>query len=322
MTTSTAVRRCSRSDWKTWIATSAGIEARVLPLEEARYLVVAGPTAVGKTAVALEVADELDGEIVIADSRQVYRGLEIGTAKPTADERSRVPHHMLDVVDLGQRYTAADFAAQAGETIDAIRSRGRVPVVCGGTGLYLAALAGSLDPVEEGAGEPEREEARARVAAIPATERHAALARVDEPSATRLHAADRQRVDRALEVWFLTGEPLSRLQSGGGAARPHLAIRLDRPRVELAADRPAPGRHARCRPRGRGARSLGGRLDPGGSGDRHDRLPGMVAALRGRPRARRDDRSHPHGHAPVRQAADDVVSQSGPLRGGAGGRGA
>jgi len=207
----------------------------VLPLEEARYLVVAGPTAVGKTAVALEVAEELDGEIVIADSRQVYRGLEIGTAKPTADERSRVPHHMLDVVDLGQRYTAADFAAQAGETIDAIRSRGRVPVVCGGTGLYLAALAGLLDPVEEGAGESEREEARARVAAIPATERHAALARVDEPSATRLHAADRQRVDRALEVWFLTGEPLSRLQSGGGAARPHLAIRLDRPRVELAA---------------------------------------------------------------------------------------
>jgi tRNA dimethylallyltransferase len=230
-----AVRRCSRSDWRTWIDTSAGIEARVLPLEEARYLVVAGPTAVGKTAVALEVAEELEGEIVIADSRQVYRGLEIGTAKPTADERSRVPHHMLDVVDLGQRYTAGDFAAQAGEAIDAIRSRGRVPVVCGGTGLYLAALAGSLDPVEGGAGEPEREEARARVAAIPATERHAALACVDQISAARLHVADRQRVDRALEVWFLTGEPLSRLQSGGGAMRPHLAIRLDRPRAELAA---------------------------------------------------------------------------------------
>ncbi len=131
---------------------------------DAEFLVVAGPTAVGKTEVALEVAGELDGEIVIADSRQVYRGLEIGTAKPSAEERARVPHHLLDVVRLGERFTAADFAARAGEAIDAIRARGRVPVVCGGTGLYLAALAGSLDPVEEGAGESERDEARARVA--------------------------------------------------------------------------------------------------------------------------------------------------------------
>ena len=205
------------------------------PRRDAEYLVVAGPTAVGKTAVALEVAEELDGEIVIADSRQVYRGLEIGTSKPTPAERARVPHHLLDVVDLGQRYTAADFARQAGEAVDAIRARGRVPVLCGGTGMYLAALAGSLDPVEEGAGASEREEARARVAAIPVAERHVALARVDEPSARRLPAADRQRVDRALEVWFLTGEPLSRRQSGGGAPRPHLAVRLERPRAELLA---------------------------------------------------------------------------------------
>jgi tRNA dimethylallyltransferase len=197
--------------------------------------VVAGPTAVGKTAVALEVAEKMDGEIVIADSRQVYRGLEIGTAKPTAEERARVPHHLLDVVELGERYTAAHFAAQAGEAIAAIRSRGKVPVVCGGTGLYLAALAGSLDPVEGGAAESEREEARRRVAAIPIGERHAALAGVDEPSARRLHAADRQRVDRALEVWFLAGVPLSRLQSGGGEPRPHVAVRLERPRAELAA---------------------------------------------------------------------------------------
>ena len=207
----------------------------MLPREEAEYLVVAGSTAVGKTEVAIEVAEELDGEIVIADSRQVYRGLEIGTAKPTAQERKRVPHHLLDVVDVGKRYTAADFAAQAGEAIAAIRARGRVPVVCGGTGLYLAALAGSLDRVEEGAGESERDGARARVDAIPVAERHATLARVDATSARRLHAADRQRVDRALEVWFLTGEPLSRLQSGGGPPRPHVAVRLDRPRAELAA---------------------------------------------------------------------------------------
>ncbi len=203
--------------------------------EEAEYLVVAGPTAVGKSAVALEVAEALDGEIVIADSRLVYRGLDIGTAKPNAEERARVPHHLLDVVDPGRRYTAADYAADAGAAIDAIRARGRVAVVCGGTGLYLSALAGSLDPVEESADETQREEARARVEAIPVAERHATLARFDEESATRLHAADRQRVDRALEVWFLTGEPLSRLQSGGRPPRPHLAIALDRPRAELAA---------------------------------------------------------------------------------------
>ena len=110
--------------------------------EEAEYLVVAGPTAVGKSAVALEVAEALDGEIVIADSRLVYRGLDIGTAKPNAEERARVPHHLLDVVDPGRRYTAADYAADAGAAIDAIRARGRVAVVCGGTGLYLSALAG------------------------------------------------------------------------------------------------------------------------------------------------------------------------------------
>lgn len=203
------------------------------PRAEPDYLVVAGPTAVGKTAVALEIAELLDGEIVIADSRQVYRRLDIGTAKPTADERARVPHHLLDVVDVGERYTAADFAVQAAQAIVEIRARGRVPVVCGGTGLYLAALAGSLDPMDEGADEAERRAVRARVEAIPAAERHAALARVDEPSARRLHPADRQRVDRALAVWFLTGETLSSLQTGGGTRRSHVAVALERPRGEL-----------------------------------------------------------------------------------------
>ena len=198
------------------------------------YLVVAGPTAVGKTAVALDVAEELSGEIVIADSRQVYRGLDIGTAKPGAEERARVPHHLLDVVALGERYTAADFARQAGEAIEGIRSRGRVPVVCGGTGLYLAALARALDPIEEETEDAERAAARARVAAIPVAERFAALGEVDPHSAERLHAADRQRVDRALEVWFLTGEQLSIRQTGGGAPRSHMAVRLERHRTELA----------------------------------------------------------------------------------------
>jgi tRNA dimethylallyltransferase len=197
------------------------------------YLVVAGPTAVGKTEVALELAGTLGGEIVIADSRQVYRGLEIGVAKPTARERARVSHHLLDVAQLGQRYTAADFARDAAAAIEGIRARGGVPIVCGGTGLYLAALAGALDPIEEGAAPAEREAARARLRAIPEAERFEVLGRVDPPTAERLHARDRQRVDRALEVWFLTGEPLSSRHAGGGARRPHFAVRLRRPRAEL-----------------------------------------------------------------------------------------
>lgn len=217
-----------------WTATSGGIEARVSsPAASPEYLVVAGPTAVGKTRVAIELAERLAGEIVIADSRQVYRGIDIATAKPTAAERARAPHHLLDIVEIGERYTAADFAADAGRAIDEIRSRGRVPVVCGGTGLYLAALAGALDPIDEEVGEAERLAARARVAETPPDQRHAVLARVDPASAERLPVADRQRVDRALEVWFLTGAPLSARQSGGSEPRPHLALRLVRPRLEL-----------------------------------------------------------------------------------------
>jgi tRNA dimethylallyltransferase len=189
---------------------------------------------VGKSAVALEVAERLGGEIVIADSRQVYRGIDIGTAKPGPEEQARVPHHLLDVVDLGERYTAARFAAAAGTAIEAICSRGRVPVVTGGTGLYLAALAGALDPIEEDVEPSEREAARARVEAIPVAERFAALERDDRVSAARLNPNDRQRVDRALEVWFLTGEPLSARHAGGTPRRPHVAVRLVRSRVELA----------------------------------------------------------------------------------------
>lgn len=199
------------------------------------YLVVAGATAVGKSEVALELAEALGGEIVSADSRQVYRELEIGVAKPDAADRARAPHHLLDVVDLGHRYTAADFAADAVSAIEGIRSRQRVPIACGGTGLYLAALAGALDPIDGGADAAARAEARSRMEAIPVGERFEALRRVDPRAVVRLQARDRQRVDRALEVWFLTGAPLSSQQAGGSGGRPHLAVRLERPRPELLA---------------------------------------------------------------------------------------
>ena len=192
------------------------------------YLVIAGPTGVGKSEVALEVAEAIEGEIVIADSRQLYRGLDVATARPTPAERARVPHHLLDLVDPGEPYTAADYARDAGRALDEIGSRGRVAVVCGGTGLYLEALAGGLDPME-----PVDDATRERVRAIPVGERHAELARLDPEAGTRLHPHDRQRVERALAVRLATGRSLIRHWSGGGPLRPHVAIRLHRPRAEL-----------------------------------------------------------------------------------------
>ena len=206
-------------------------------MEEIRepYLVIGGATAVGKSAVALEVAERLGGEIVVADSRQVYRGLDVGTAKPGPDERRRVPHHLLDVVELGERYTAGDYVRDARGAIAAIQRRGRTAIVCGGTGFYLSALAGALDPVEAVVDPERRTAARRMMAEIPDSVRHAALLEVDPPTAERLPAGDRQRVDRALEVYFLTGRPLSSLQAGGEQPLAHLALALVRPRVELHA---------------------------------------------------------------------------------------
>jgi tRNA dimethylallyltransferase len=199
------------------------------------YLVIGGATGVGKTAVALEVAERLGGEIVVADSRQVYRGLDVGTAKPGPDEQRRVPHHLLDVVDLGERYTAGDYARDARAAIAAIQRRRRTAIVCGGTGFYLSALAGALDPVEAVADPERRTAARRKMAEIPNSGRHAALLEVDPPTAERLPAGDRQRVDRALEVYFLTGRPLSSLQAGGEPPLAHLPLALVRPRAELHA---------------------------------------------------------------------------------------
>ncbi len=200
---------------------------------DSAYLVIAGSTAVGKTDVAIRIASELNGEIVIADSRQVYRGLDIGTAKPTADERRAVPHHMVDVVDVGAAYSAADYARDAQSAIIDIQARGRTAVVCGGTGFYLAALAGQLEPLDEGSGTEDRARARSRIETIPERERHTALAAVDPATAARLHPHDSQRVERALEVYLLTGEPMSRQVTGIYEIRPHVAVWLTRPRTEL-----------------------------------------------------------------------------------------
>ena len=162
-------------------------------------LVLVGPTAVGKTAVAVRLGALIPIEVVSADSRQVYRGLDIGTGKPSAEERAAVPHHLLDVVDPGERYHAARFRTDARAAITAIHARGRLPVVVGGTGLYVRALLKGLTPAP-----PADPALRAELEAIAQTEGspalHARLAALAPDVARRLHPNDRVRVVRAIEI--------------------------------------------------------------------------------------------------------------------------
>ena len=173
-----------------------------------RFPIIAGPTAGGKSDLAVEVALRLGGEVVTADAFQVYRGMDIGTAKPTMEERRGVPHHLIDVAHPGERFTVAQWLALAGLVIEDVRARGRMPVVVGGTHLYVKAL---LDGLFEGP-EPEpalRESLRAL--GLPALREE--LARVDPAAAARIHPADERRTVRALEVFRQTGRPISEHQS-------------------------------------------------------------------------------------------------------------
>ena len=170
-------------------------------------LVLVGPTGVGKTAVAVRLAGQVAMEVVSADSRQVYRGMDIGTGKPTAEERAAVPHHLLDIVDPGQRYHAARFRAEALAAVAAIHGRGRLPVVVGGTGLYVRALLKGLVPAPP-ADPALRQELEAYATAHGTRALHARLVALAPGIARRLHPNDRVRVVRALEVHARgAGEP-------------------------------------------------------------------------------------------------------------------
>ena len=173
-------------------------------------LVIAGPTGVGKTAVAVALAARLPIEVVSADSRQVYRGMDVATAKPTADERRAVVHHLIDVTDPDDRYHAARFAREARAAIDAIRARGRLAVVVGGTGLYIRALVRGLDPAP-----PADPAFRRELAELAAREGgatlHVRLAREAPAMALRLHPNDHVRIVRALEL-LRAGAPVGPAQ--------------------------------------------------------------------------------------------------------------
>lgn len=189
-------------------------------------LAIMGPTASGKTAFALEVAECFDGEIVSVDSALVYRGLDIGAAKPTREERAHVPHHLLDVRDPWQTYSAAEFAQEARQAMDDIAARGRLPVLAGGTGLYFQALLeglAAMPPADPALRQQIAAEAQAR--GWPAL--HADLAQVDPAAAARIHATDPQRIQRALEVFRLTGTPISQWQrEARGQRLPYRVLKL------------------------------------------------------------------------------------------------
>jgi tRNA dimethylallyltransferase len=174
-------------------------------------VLLAGPTGAGKTDLALDLARRFPVEIVSVDSAQVYRGMDIGTSKPAAAVRARVPHHLIDICDPAEAYSAGRFRCDALELIARIRARGRVPLLVGGTMLYFRALTRGIAPLPEA--DPVVRAAidrRARAVGWPAL--HAELAALDPEAARRIRPADGQRIQRALEVLEITGERLSQLQ--------------------------------------------------------------------------------------------------------------
>lgn len=189
-------------------------------------LALMGPTASGKTALALEIAQRFGGEVVSVDSALVYRRLDIGSAKPTAAERAAVPHHLIDLREPWEPYSAADFARDAADAIADILARGRLPLLVGGTGLYFRALLDGLSPMPES--DPAmRAQLQAELALRGAAALHAELAAIDPLAATRIRPGDAQRIVRALEVWRLGGVPISTLQASSLPPRhPFRVLRL------------------------------------------------------------------------------------------------
>lgn len=171
-------------------------------------LLLVGPTASGKSGLSLALAREFDVEIISMDSALVYRGMDIGTAKPTPDERAVCPHHLIDIRDIGEAYSAADFLDDTVKLVRQIRARSRFPLIVGGTMLYAKALRDGINNMPST--DPAVREAVAREAAeIGWPAMHAKLAEVDPTAAARLSANDSQRIGRALEVFRMTGKPLS-----------------------------------------------------------------------------------------------------------------
>ena len=172
-------------------------------------LVICGPTASGKTALAVELALLLGGEVVSADSMQIYRGMDIGTAKPTPEEMRGVPHHMIDVADPAEDFSVARYVEMASACVDEILARGKLPIVAGGTGLYIDSLLSGRTFAAFSPDSPLRGELEAELARLGGAAMLAQLAQVDPETAARLHPNDHKRIVRALEVFRSTGRTIS-----------------------------------------------------------------------------------------------------------------
>jgi tRNA dimethylallyltransferase len=201
-----------------------------------KVVVVAGPTGVGKSHLATRLASAVSGEIVNYDSVQIYRGFDIGSAKPSPEERRRVPHHLYDIVDADEEFNAADYARRARSVCEEITARGRLPILAGGTFFYLRALLSGLPEM------PGRDAGiRNRLRALSDKPRgpahlHAWLTRVDPRSAARISPADRHRVERALEVWIASGSRISQwsaptAETPSDIASLQIALTLDRAEI-------------------------------------------------------------------------------------------
>ncbi len=198
-------------------------------------LALVGPTASGKTALALSLAERFGGEIISADSRQIYRLMDIGTAKPTAEERARIPHHLLDVVWPDEPYTLAQYQADAMRAIAEVSARGRLPLLVGGTGLYVRAVVDGL-AIPTVAPQPElRAELEAEAAAHGSAALHARLAALDPVGAASIDPANVRRVIRALEVCLVTGRPFSEQRGARPTPFRTLSLGLNTDRAVLYA---------------------------------------------------------------------------------------
>lgn len=202
---------------------------------KAPLICIVGPTAVGKTEIAIQLAHQLDAEIVSLDSRQIYREMDIGTAKPTADQRGAVPHHLIDCVDVDQPFSVAEYQRLADAVITQIRERGKQIMAVGGAGLYFRGL---IDGLFDGPGADAGIRAKLQWEAdeLGNFALHERLRRCDPEAADRVHPNNLVRVIRALEVYELTGKPISVLQQQWKMDEPRYSFRafgLDMPREEL-----------------------------------------------------------------------------------------
>lgn len=208
----------------------------MLVTEKKPLLVIVGPTAVGKTAFCIELARRVPAEVVTADSMQVYRGMDIGTAKPSVEERHGVPHHGIDLVEPDEECNVADYRRYALKTIGDIHARGKLPILSGGTGLYVRAVVDEFLFPERGADWEFRRRLEEDAKRLGRAAIHERLRQVDPETAARLHPNDLRRVVRALEVYERTGRPLSehlRQARGKGSPFDLLMFGLIRPRHKL-----------------------------------------------------------------------------------------